>query len=229
MIVSTDPKIMPLTSDQTSFLQNTDTYAQAAQKLLDSSFANRNKVTLDSSGISAAMERQFPELESVAVRVPLLSHRPLFYLQTTPPVLLLTASSGKAYIVDKNGRVLAAASEVASVADLNLITATDEGSLPRISAGQQVLASDTVAFMQVVQYQLAKKGLRVASFTLPAGRSELDLHLVGTAYLVKFTFADGGAEQQVGSFLATRQTLQGQGVTPTQYIDVRVPGRAYYR
>ena len=64
---------------------------------------------------------------------------------------------------------------------------------------------------------------------MPAAENELDMYLTGQSYYVKFNLADSSPLQEVGTFLAVRQNLQQQGITPSQYIDVRVDGRAYYK
>ncbi len=65
--------------------------------------------------------------------------------------------------------------------------------------------------------------------TLPVGTSELDVRLAGQPYSVKFNLESGTARQQAGTFLATESKLKSQNVTPAEYIDVRVDGRAYYK
>ena len=64
---------------------------------------------------------------------------------------------------------------------------------------------------------------------LPVGTSELDVKLTNQPYTVKFNLESGTARQQAGTFLATQAKLQSQNVTPGQYVDVRVGGRAYYK
>jgi hypothetical protein len=65
---------------------------------------------------------------------------------------------------------------------------------------------------------------------LPAASRELDIHLTGLPYFVKFNLNDNAdAKQQVGTFLATRKYLTTHNITPTQYVDARVLGRVYYK
>ena len=64
--------------------------------------------------------------------------------------------------------------------------------------------------------------------TLPPAASELDVKIAGKPYFVKFNLQADDARRQAGTFLATQAQLQRKGITPAQYIDVRVEGRAYY-
>ena len=76
---------------------------------------------------------------------------------------------------------------------------------------------------------MAAKHITITSMTLPPAADELDVHLTGVNYYIKFNLANDDARQQVGTFLATQAQLKSQGITPGQYIDVRVDGRAYYQ
>jgi hypothetical protein len=71
--------------------------------------------------------------------------------------------------------------------------------------------------------------MSVGSMILPAGTSELDVHLAGQPYFVKFNLNNNDPRQQAGTFLAAIANLQKNHITPAQYIDVRVDGRAYYQ
>jgi hypothetical protein len=92
-----------------------------------------------------------------------------------------------------------------------------------------VLPANSVTFVQTLVAQLSSKHYTIASMTLPPAASELDVKLVGQAYSIKFNFENNDPRQQVGTFLATIAQLQKQNITPSQYVDVRVDGRAYYQ
>ncbi|MGH7241431.1 MAG: hypothetical protein ACREGB_03995, partial [Candidatus Saccharimonadales bacterium] len=69
----------------------------------------------------------------------------------------------------------------------------------------------------------------VESMALPPAAYELDVKPAGVGYFVKFNMHEDTARQQAGTFLAVRERLVSQGVTPGSYIDVRLDGRAYYK
>lgn len=228
MTLSTNPEVVPVTDVAAGNLIHTPaTYQAAAGKLLASSLLNRNKLTIDTNRVSQQLQNEFPELSSVSVTLPLLAHRPVIYIQTSSPAIILNGVSG-AYVLGDSGRVLAAAPSAAAFAKLNLPVITDQSGL-RLALGRQALTAANVSFAETVVAQLAARQVKVAQMTLPAAASELDVHLAGQPYFVKFNLQSGDARQQAGTFLATQSRLASQHITPSQYIDVRVDGRAYYK
>ena len=226
LVVSTNPAVTLLAANQNQFLYSATTYQKAAQKLFVSSLLNGNKITIDTSGISDALRRQFPELAVVSIKLPLIGHRPIVYLQATKSLFALTTSMGSMYAVDENGlivgKVSANKSSVLHLVSMQYATSNS------LRPGQRILSSDVLAYAQIILHQLQARHLTASKFVLPSGKSELDLYVQGQSYFAKFNLADPAPLQEVGTFLAVRQSLQEQGIAVAQYIDVRVPGRAYY-
>ncbi len=219
-------KVLPLaTNDNQSFLRPTTTYEMAADQLLRSSLWNRSKITVDTGGLSHQLLAQFPELASVSVTIPLLAHRPLVYIEPTQPALVLAASNGS-FVVDTSGKALISIGSSAK-SPSNLPTVIDQSGL-KAQLNHQALPASNVNFIQTVVSELAYKQFTVSSMVLPPASGELDVHLAGQPYFVKFNLESDDARGQAGTFLATITSLKRQNVTPTQYVDVRVYGRAYY-
>jgi hypothetical protein len=228
--LSSNARILSLTdSGGNSFLHDKAVYQAAANQLFAGSIWNRNKITVNTARINQEMLKQFPELSSVSVTLPLLSKRPVVYIQTAQPALILATQDGS-YIIDTSGKALLRAGSLPAGSQLTLPLVTDQSGL-KVSINRQALSSDNVSFIQTVVAQLAARHFSVASAVLPVGTSELDVHLDGQPYTVKFNLQSGAgdARQQAGTFLATQAKLQSQNITPSQYIDVRVDGRAYYK
>jgi hypothetical protein len=226
--LSNNARVMSLNDDNAnSFLHDQAVYESAASKLLAGSVWNRNKITVNTSAVNQEMLKQFPELSSVSVTLPLLSKRPIVYVQTAQPALILSASNGP-FIIDTTGKALLPAGKLPSGSKLKLPVVTDQSGL-NVSLNKQALTSGNVSFIQTVIAQLAGRGITVESMVLPVGTSELDVKPAGKPYTVKFNLESGTARQQAGTFLATQSKLQSQNITPAQYIDVRVDGRAYYK
>lgn len=224
--LSPHAKLLPLKStDSGSFLRDQSTYQAAADKLLASSLWNRNKITIDTGSFNRQMIKQFPELSSVSVALPLLAHRPVAYLQPAQPALVLAADNGS-FVIDNRGKALLAAD--GSIAQSKLPQVVDQSGL-QAKLNHQVLSSDNISFIQTIIAQLAARHVTVSSLVLPAGSSELDAHIAGQTYFVKFNLHDNNPRQQAGTFLATIAQLQRKNTPPSKYIDVRVAGRAYYQ
>ena len=210
-----------------NFLHDQASYQAAADKLLAASVWNRNKITIDTGTISHDMTRQFPELAAVSVTLPLFAHHAIVYLEPAEPALVLNSGSGS-YVLDTTGKALETSVKLDAATQKQLPVVTDQSGL-QVAPGQQVISSSDASFIRTVQAQLAAKQIGISGMTLPAAASELDVQLVGQPYFVKFNLQTDDSRHQAGAFLATRAQLQKQGVTPAHYIDVRVPGRAYYQ
>lgn len=225
--VTPQVKVEPLTSSKTSsaLLRDSGEYQAAADKLLSSSLWNRNKVTINTGQVSQQLIKQFPELSSAGITLPLLAHRPILYVQPAEASLVVAADNG-AFVVDQNGRALIPSANLPTAH--NLPQVVDKSGLA-ISAGRQVLTSDDVTFIQTVLDELNAKHVQVSSMVLPAESRELDVYIGGQPYFVKFNLAGGDARQQAGTYLATIAELQRDHTIPSNYIDVRVDGRAYYK
>ena len=225
--LSSEPRIVLLGSNQIGYLHTAAEYQKAAKLLFSKSFANSNKITIDSAGISEELARQFPELSNITIKLPLVSHDPIVYLSPNKVLIAITTANGLSYAIDSNGQVVGSIN-TNGFYKLNLIDIQDESTSP-IHIGQPILSTNTVIFIQTIIYQLEQRNITISNLVLPASASELDMNIVGQKYLVKFNLEDPEPLQEVGTFLAVQHYLQGQGVTPSHYIDVRVSGRAYYK
>lgn len=226
--LSTSPKIVVLsTPGGDLFPQNTAAYYQAAATLFKKSLGNHNKLTVDATGISASLKKQFPELSDVSVALPVFGNRPVVYVQPSEPTFVLTATNGR-YVLDSTGRAAASAGSVPKSVTTHLPAITDQSGLqPR--TGAAVLPSTSISFMQTIVAQLRAQNFGVQQIVLPHAASEVDVYISGKPYFVKFNMQDSsGALQQVGSFIAVAQHLSSKNITPAHYIDVRIDGRAYY-
>jgi hypothetical protein len=218
-----------LLGDSKLFLHDTSTYEAASGNILGDSIWNRNKLTINTDGVASHLRQHFPELSQVSITLPLIAHRPIVYLQASQPVLILNTTSG-GYVIGQNGVALLPTTQLEPGSTLKLPVATDQAGL-KLKTGQQALASGDVAFIQMILAQLKAANIEIAGLSLPPAASELDVHLAGLPYFVKFNMHDSAddARQQAGTFLAVQQHLKSQNITPGQYIDVRVDGRAYYQ
>lgn len=230
IVLTTHPKLVILSSTSNSelFMQSKSVYQSAADKLFSQSLSNQNKLTVDASGISSKLKAMFPELSDVSVALPVVGNRPVVYLQPSEPTFVLSAD-GNSYVLDSTGRALAYARDVPAHNLATLPTVVDQSGLqPRV--GSAVLPNTSVAFIETVLDQLKAQHISVRQIVLPSASFEVDLYIAGKPYFVKFNMHDAnGALQQVGSYIAVTQDLASKNVMPSQYIDVRIDGRAYYK
>ncbi|HSX30703.1 MAG TPA: hypothetical protein VLE99_02200 [Candidatus Saccharimonadales bacterium] len=221
--LSSDPKVVVVgrTATSATYLQSSTVYAAAARKLLGGSPANHTKLTVDLGGTAQSLEATFPELQSVSIGLPLVSSRPVVYVQIAQPSLVLQTTHGN-FALNKSGLVLAQLHAIPSQIPL---VVDQSGATPH--AGKQFLPGSTVGFVQVVAYQLAAAHLTSSAFVLPATSPyELDVRLSGQPYAIRFNL-QADARTQSGAAIATIQQLGA--AAPGQYLDVRVPDRVYYK
>lgn len=225
--LTNNPRIEVVGQNGASSLQDLSVYQSAAQLMLEKSVLNQNKVTISTTKLSNQMLAKFPELNQVQVSLPLLNHRVQVRLIPAQPILLLASASGS-YALDSRGIALATGSRLADLSDLDLPLVTDDSSL-ELKLRKQALPAGNATFIAGVSAYLKAQNLPIASMTLPAGSNELHVRITGKPYYVKFNLADNNSRQQAGTLIAVYDRLNAQAITPGEYIDVRVAGRAYYR
>jgi hypothetical protein len=221
--LGTSPKVMVVDKSPVAatYLQPTSVYAAAAHRLLASSVTNHTKLTADLNGTAKRLQQQFPELAAVSLGVPLISSRPIVYVQVAQPSLLIQTAHGN-YALNAAGVALA---RLQTAPDSIPVVVDQSNTVPK--PGKQFLPSSTVSFVRTVSYQLTAATLNASAFVLPAGSPyELDVRLSGKPYYIKFNLA-AEALAQSGAAIATLQQLGS--ASPGNYLDVRVPGRVYYK
>jgi hypothetical protein len=227
--LSSSPRVIFLDQQNgAAAFHDTKQYEAAAQQYLGSSFWHKNKITINTNDAGADLQKRYPELAEVSVSLPLVGHRPIYYLRSNPPTMVLQAVNGT-YVLDSAGTVLIAKDKAPSTVTGSLPVLADQTGL-QAQVGKQVISSAQSAFIKTVIDTLAAKQVTVSSLILPANAvQELDIRVEGRPYTIKFNMhEDKAARQQVGTYLATDNNLKSQNIMPSQYIDVRVPGRAYY-
>lgn len=225
--LSVKPKIdISSPGNRPMVVQDVEVYQSSAEKLMKKSLLNRSKLTIDTDKLASQLAAEFPELGEIVVTIPLVSRRPVIQVQPSTPAIVLSGQGGS-FIVDVTGRpVLKASQLVSATKDMLPKVADDSGS--SIEIGKQLLTTDLVAFIGLVQAHFNAKNVRVQSYTLPALANELHVRLEGQGYYIKLN-TETDARLQVGTYLAVIEKLTADGVVPAEYIDVRVEERAYYR
>ena len=227
--LSSDPKIESLNTAEASYLLHSRAdYQAAAAHLLSSSVFNSNKLTVNTNKLATELQKEFPELTTVNVALPLAGHRPVFYVRTAAPRFILVSSTSQSFVVDENGRALLATVNVPNIEKLNLPVIHDESGV-KLERGHVILSHRAATLVSVVVNQLKASNVAISRLTLPAAASQLNVYPAGKPYYVKFNLETTQITQQTGTYLATVAHLGKQGITPKQYIDVRVDGRVYYK
>lgn len=132
---------------------------------------------------------------------------------------LLWKTGETVFSLDERGYILRA---VASPDNIDTPVIHDASNLPT-EEGDRVVPRDFVEFVgRVVDSELPITRLRIIDTT-----SELYADLV-TGYYIRFD-TNASAQTQLENVSSVQQTAEKQGDTINQYIDVRLPYKAYYR
>ena len=218
-IVKAEPK---LEVNDTSY-HSTEEYTGAAKDDL-TALRNKTKLTLDKRGIADSLKRQYPEIDSVRIDLSLFSQKPTIKLNIAAPTFNLS-SGGSLYVVGANGVVAATSASLPGAAKLPSLI--DQSGFV-VAPGKQILGNQAISFINSLLAQCQQAGVKVQSLTLPASPSELDLRAEGIAYFVKFDL-NGDVLIQAGQYLAAKHKFDSEGSPPSQYLDVRVAGKIYYK
>jgi hypothetical protein len=219
LIVRPDPQI----STTSTVYHPASTYRRAIIKQFQI-LKNRNKITLDDQSIVKSLQSQFPEIVSASVELPIFGEAPIVHLNIAAPSFFLN-SGGNLYIIDSQGFVIDKSIDLPSIKDL--LTLSDQSGFV-VKVGQVAMGSADVAFIDTLAAQAKHASVPISSMTLPPRAQELDIRTSDRGYYVKF-FLGGDVLQQTGQFLAARHNFDQSGNQPSEYLDVRVPGKIYYK
>jgi cell division septal protein FtsQ len=219
LVVRPDPQI----SASSAVYHPASVYRRAIVKQFQI-LKNRNKISLDDNGIVKSLQSQFPEIASASVELPLFSEVPIVHLSIATPSFYLS-SGGNLYVIDSQGYVVDKSVNLPAIK--SLLTLSDQSGFA-ITVGQAAMSSADVSFINTLAAQAKHANASISSMTLPALAQELDLRTSDRGYYVKF-FLGGDVLQQTGQFLAARHNFDQTGNQPAQYLDVRVPGKIYYK
>ncbi len=220
LTLGSNPRIIVVgNGSEASYVQDSGVYADEAAKILRSNKLNAFKLTADLNGASKQLQQAFPELQTVSITAPFIGSRPVVYVMPAQAGIILQTGSGS-YAVNGSGVVLREVTDVSREVAVKVLDQTGVQAVP----GKRILPASTVNFIQRLNYQLTAGKQTVTSMTLPATNAyEVDVRLSGKPYFIK-TNLQGDPMEQAGAALATL----GQA-SPAEYLDVRVPGRAYYK
>lgn len=185
---------------------------------------NRNKITFNEESLAASLQKQFPEINNVQVELPFFSEQPTIRIAVGKPAFILQSSAG-GFVINASGIAVTKASKLPGAKDLMKVQ--DQSGFD-IRSGSQVLSTGNVTFIQnlVAQCRLAR--VAISNLILPSQPQEIYLRTSDQPYYVKF-YLGGDVLTQTGQFLAARKNFMASGQTPSQYLDVRIPGKIFYK
>jgi hypothetical protein len=198
-------------------------YQTAANKILKG-IKNGNKVTFSGQDVEAKLEKQFPEIASASIELPLVAQTPIVHLKIASPSFVIN-SKGHSYIVDSDGVAVADATNFPKAREL---LSVDDQSGFTDQLGKQVMSAASVQFINTVTEQGKRAKVPISSLTLPNSAQQLNLRTSDRPYYIKF-FLGGDPLLQSGQFLASRQQFDSSNSQAAEYLDVRISGKVFYK
>lgn len=222
------PKVLLGSQSDTSLLRSPISYQSAIADILDNSIFSQNKLTINTESIAKQVQAAFPEIQTATVSIPLVGRRPVVGLDPATPAVIFSNKTGS-YVMAADGRIMMRTTELTDINKkaLKLPTIQDESDIA-VEQGNQALPKEDVTFITTVLFQLRAKNITAESIKLPAIPNELHIKTIGSAYYIKFSIV-GDARVQVGAYLAVQNKLKSQNTSPSEYIDVRIEDRVYYK
>jgi len=186
-------------------------------------FKNRNKITFDQEALIKDLESAFPEVNNANVELPVLGQKPVVRISVGKPAFFLS-SAGQEYLISSNGVAVDYKNTYLKLP--KLITVKDSSGYPA-AKGKQILNTNDVNFLETLSAELNRKQIPVQELSLSKQPQEVDLYTTDYRYYTKF-YMGGDAVIQAGQYLAARNKFN-PATAPSEYLDVRVPGKIFYK
>lgn len=201
-------------------------YKAGIQSIWNKRLLNQTKLTIQADQLSSAIEQLFPEIESASVELPLLGQLPNVVITPASPILVLVTQKGAFYVAE-NGKTMARSDQV---------KANQLGSLPTVRDDSGIVPEPGRPALPIQQIETVIELLRLSqaanleldTVVLPLSPNQVDITVKGSAYSVKFSLTED-PKQGIGALLAVREKFAKENITPTTYLDLRVPDKAFYR
>lgn len=196
-------------------------YERVVNEYLNLNPAQRLRVSLDETALSAYVSNELPEVERLSLSGGAGVAQANFSITYRTPVAGWQIN-GNQYYVDANGVVFEK-----NYYDAPKVQIVDESGVSP-EQGSAVVGTRLLGFMGRVVAQAQGRGYTVTRAVLPQGTTrQVDVYFKGVKTYVKFSI-DRGAGEQTEDAARSLAYLKSKHVTP-RYIDVRVPGRAAYK
>jgi cell division septal protein FtsQ len=198
-------------------------YRAATDKILRG-LRYSNKVTFSEQSVVEQLQKQFPEIVSARIELPIFAQTPVVHLKIADASFVLN-SNGQSYIIDSEGVAVAKSSGYPN--SQKLIKVEDQSGFV-VDVGKQVMSAGAVNFINTLTKQSERSKVTISSMTLPKLAQELDLRTADRSYYVKF-YLGGDVYLQAGQFLSSRKQFDDTNSQPAEYLDVRIPGKIFYK
>lgn len=203
---------------------------QKANQLIKHSIFSRTKLFINQAELISKLKELDSAIDQVEVSLPVIGTTMRIDIQSRQPFARWKGDKLNTNLaVDTKGILFDADKPLPD----SLPSISDSSSIePAI--GEQALLPGYLRFISDFESALSMSHLFGGpngldhSYEVPASSRELDVKFAGKPYLVKL-LTTRSAEDQVTELTDLTDYLTSNGITPKQYIDLRVDNRAYYK
>jgi len=203
-------------------------YQKAAEDITNGNVLYRSKLLFPEISFEQALKNKFPEIAQARPVVPLGGRNLLVVITVSEPFAYVSSGSDTG-IINSEG-VLVVKNSQSVPEDLLKLRFTVPQS--NFDIGSRILTSSEVELLKLLESEMNtlefidKSNASVRDVLFNVADGQLEARLKSKPFFVKLSsFSEGSP--QVGGAKATLRQLDRESKLPTQYIDVRVPGRAF--
>ncbi len=207
-------------------------YSLAAKNILEKSLLNKSKLFFRSASFENSMQEEFPEIKHIDAILPLAGRDLTVSISVSSPFAIIQNGQNK-MIMDGKGVIVDKYTTVPG--SIHLLTISMAQELSSLKLGSRVMTKEEVGLLQLLNSEVSTitlsgkdSSLNIESILLDVSNREAVVELVDTGFYIKLS-TYSSKEEQVGSLKATLLKLDREASLPSNYIDVRVPGRVFIK
>jgi len=178
------------------------------------------------------MQEEFPEIKHIDAILPLAGRDLTVSISVSSPFAIIQNGQNK-MIMDGKGVIVDKYTTVPG--SIHLLTISMAQELSSLKLGSRVMTKEEVGLLQLLNSEVSTitlsgkdSSLNIESILLDVSNREAVVELVDTGFYIKLS-TYSSKEEQVGSLKATLLKLDREASLPSNYIDVRVPGRVFIK
>ncbi len=199
-------------------------YNSVVYGVIKNSWFNGNKITLNESEVTNQLKSRFPDITSVGISDSIFKNALNINIVTSPASIFLSTTYNGGLVNDQ-GRVV----DTSISANNSKLTIVNFPVNLKLKDNEYVLSATNINFINTINYELKSKNITVNHYVILPDGNELDAYISSKNYYVKFNLQTDDPINQSGTFLALYHYLLINNINPTEYIDARIDGRAYFK
>lgn len=194
--------------------------SEGLNEIMDGSALGQNLLFMDTKKLTQQFAEKNPQLGSVKIRKRLPNGLQVEVVEQQASLIWKTGNSQ--YVLSESGQ---AYSEWGG-GDSQLSVVTDNANLP-VKLGQQVVPAGFIIFTRRLIVDLNQQAIVFDSLSVPETTSEIFVH-TKNGYILKFD-TTRAADDQIADLKAVLNSLAKQKKAPSEYVDLRISGKVFYK